>query len=514
MTDATTVDAGGNLGALGASPEDQLLHRSVRSTLWVAADQAATQLVQIVVYIVLAHLLQPHAFGVMAMATVFVGFVTLLGQLGVESALVQARRLDAGMVSAAFWGAVAVNSVLVALFAALAPAVAGFYHQPSLEPIVLALAAAPLLGVIASVPRGLLARELRFRPVFMADVAAIAVSAAASIGAAAGGMGAMSLAIGLLARAAVQAIVLIPAVEVRLLLTRPDWRNARGLSAYTTNLIGFNVINYWSRNADNLLIGRFLGAVSLGLYERAYLLMLYPLTQVVATISRVLVSSLSRMGDDIDRVGRSYVRAVGAMCVITVPMTLALAALAEPFVLTVFGETWRPMIPLVRILAVVAALQSAVSPVGLIYQSQGRTRLMLLMGTGNAVVFVTAIGIGVAIGSPTAVAACYAVATVLVTYPTVAVPARLAGTAVSAIARRCAGPTISAVAMAAVVAIIDALLATEPAMLRLAVGAAVAPSVYFALLRFGNVRAARDLWETLYPLLPAHLRRAGSAAPT
>src|SRR4051794_12632355 len=263
MTEATKVDAGGNLGEAGVSLEDQLLQRSVHGTLWVAADQVATQLVQIAVYIVLAHLLAPHAFGVMAMAAVFVGFVTLLGQLGVESALVQARRLDAGAVSAAFWGAVAVNCVLVAVFAAAAPAIADIYDQPSLQPVVLTLAAAPLLGVIASVPRGLLARELRFRPVFVADITAIAVSAAVTIGAAAGGLGAMSLAFGLLARSAVQAIVLLPAMNVRALTTRPHWQGARGLTAYTSNLIGFNVINYWSRNADNLLIGRFLGAVSL-----------------------------------------------------------------------------------------------------------------------------------------------------------------------------------------------------------------------------------------------------------
>src|SRR5690606_39419269 len=137
-----------------------------------------------------------------------------------------------------------------------------------------------------------------------------------------------------------------------------DWRPSLQISAaavrellgYSSNLVGLGVVHYWARNADQLLIGKFLGSFSLGVYSRAYTLMLLPISEVISVLGNVMFPALSSIQQDKARVKSIYLRVMPVIGLIAFPMMLGLLVVAEPFVLTLFGERWIAVAPLLRIL--------------------------------------------------------------------------------------------------------------------------------------------------------------------
>jgi PST family polysaccharide transporter len=401
---------------------------------------------------------------------------------------------------------VGINVGIAGLLAAAAPAIAGLYAEPRLAPVVMGLSLSYPLNALAAVPRGLLMRRLDFRAIFGVDLIAISAGAALTVAAATADAGVASLVAGQ---------VLQAAVTSALLLLRSPWRpsgrftraDLRGHASFSGNLLAFNAVNYWARNADNLLIGRVLGAAALGYYERAYLLFLYPVSQITATLGRVMLSWLARVQDDLPQVRRIYLRAVAAIAFVTAPLMLGLSAVAEPFVLTVFGDGWRPTIPVLAVLSALGAVQAVTSSVGFLYQSQGRTDLMFRMGLINSAVIVAAIVVGVSLGSILSVAVVYGLGSTLVLlYPTLAVPCRLVGLRVRDVVRAAAPSLACAAAMAALVAGVDRWwLGVSAPQLRLAVGVAIGGLAYLALVTALRLTVARDLAA----VARTHLRRRG-----
>ncbi len=139
--------------------------------------------------------------------------------------------------------------------------------------------------------------------------------------------------------------------------------------------MGFNGTQYLQRNADRLIIGRALGAVELGYYDYAYQFYMYPVESVTLVLIKVMFPTFSRIKGDIEQLGRAFLRANGAIALITFPMTAGLAVVADPFVRFVFGEKWAPVIPLVQILAPVGLLQSIGATPGQLFLARGRAAL-------------------------------------------------------------------------------------------------------------------------------------------
>ena len=155
-----------------------------------------------------------------------------------------------------------------------------------------------------------------------------------------------------------------------------------GIGKYSLNLVGFNTFNYFARNADYLLIGRFLGATSLGIYMLAYRIMLYPLQSITTVISRVMFPAYSQLQDDDARFRSAYLRTAGMIALVTFPMMAGLwVSDRAHVVLTIFGQKWAQAIPLIKVLALVGMAQSIGATVGAIYQAKGRTDVMFRLGS-------------------------------------------------------------------------------------------------------------------------------------
>jgi lipopolysaccharide exporter len=253
----------------------------------------------------------------------------------------------------------------------------------------------------------------------------------------------------------------------------------KSVSCYSLNLTGFNISNYFIRNADYILIGRFIGAGALGFYTLAYNLMLFPLQNISAIIGRVMFPAYSRIQDD-DTIFRSvYLKVACTIALITFPMMTGLWALAEPFVLAIFGSRWSPVIILIMILAPVGLLQSIGTTVGSIYQAKGRTDWMFRWGSASGVIRIIAFVIGLQWGV-VGVATAYAVSTVLLIYPGYAIPLSLINLRVSELWRALLRPLASSSVMLLILLVLKVVLPGNlPGGLTMSISIPIGIIVYF-----------------------------------
>lgn len=356
--------------------QPSLASAAVRGVAWTGGAQIVRQVVQIVGQLVLARLLVPDDFGLLGMAMVFIGIGQLIADFGIGSAIVQARELGPKVVSTCFWLNLAVGAMLMLLVLACAPLIARFYERPDLLPLVAVLSLNLLLSAMQTVPMGLLYRDMRFADVARAQVLGTVAAAAVAIGLAWAGAGAWAL----IAQPLVGAIVMLT-VAWRATGWWPrfeySYLEARPLMRFSLALLGTNLVGYANRNADGLLIGRFLGAGPLGVYSMAIQIMLFPLQQVSGVIVRVLFPTLARIQDDLLRLRTAYLKAVATIVIITFPLMAGLFALADDFVLVVFGSKWVEMVPILKVLSWVGMMQSIGTTMGVIYLAVGRTDIAL-----------------------------------------------------------------------------------------------------------------------------------------
>lgn len=432
-----------------ASPPDarhDLKDKTVTGVLWNTVARVGQQVMQFGLSVILARLLLPDDFGAVGMVMVIVTFVGMVVDAGFGPALVQRAHISESHIDSVFWFNVVTGMALCGLFFAGAPLVAVFYREPILAPMTRGLSAVFVFSSAGLVPAALMQRRLQFHLLARISLIATFVSGVTGVVLAFLGAGVWSLVVMYLASFFVSTVL-------NLLLS--GWRPSREFSmaalrelwGFTGNVLGFNFVNYWARNADNILVGRFLGAAALGFYSRAYGLMLMPITQVIGVISNVMFAALSTIQEDRVRVKSIFLRAMGLISLLVFPMMTGLLVVAEPFVLVLFGENWTGMIPTVRILALVGAIQSLSNPTGWLYLSQGRTDWYFRWGAVRAAALVSAIVVGIALGTIEAVAGCYAVANLFLLYLDIAIPGKLVGMTFRDLLGSITGPLAGAVVM-------------------------------------------------------------------
>lgn len=340
------------------------------------ANQGASFVLGIVSVAVLARLLTPADFGLIAMVTAITGVVTMFKDAGLSMATVQRETVTHEQVSTLFWINIALSIALVVILAALAPVIAWFYGEPRLIWVTLAFAGIFLLGGLSIQHEALLRRQMRFTALAAISTGSMAVAIAAAISAAALGLGYWSLVI----QVAVSA-----AANVVLVWLSCGWRpkravrgsGVRPMLAFGGNLTAFTFINYFARNADNVLVGWWWGAGPLGFYSKAYQLLMLPITQINGPMSSVALPALSRLQDDPVRFKRFYFKAIGLMVSLGMPLVAFLFVEARDVILLVLGHQWLPAVPIFRALGVAAFVGTFNVASGWVYTALGRTDRML-----------------------------------------------------------------------------------------------------------------------------------------
>lgn len=382
--------------APATGPTGSMSRRVMGGAAWSATGRLGSQLTQFAAGLVLARLLFPEDFGLLASVYVITGLTVIFFDMGIVGALVQRRHLDDRVMSTAFWFNAVGGMVFVGLLVLLGPLVADFYGDARLRWIT-PLAGLSFLFSLSVVHSALLQRDLRFRPMAMTEITTAAAANGVTIAAAALGLGPYALVTGPPIQSLLTTLVLWRLVSwrPRLIFSISAFKELWGFSG---GMLGFGIVNYTGRNMDNLLIGRFVGASGLGLYNRAYNLMLLPLQQVGGAVGRVMFPALSSMGNDLERVRNAYRRVLRTISFVTIPILVGMAATAPALVAVLWGDRWVGTVPLLQLLCLAGLPQALSSSEGWLYQSQGRTTLMFLMGLLSTTFSVVAIVVGLNFG--------------------------------------------------------------------------------------------------------------------
>jgi O-antigen/teichoic acid export membrane protein len=389
--------------------------RSVGGGLAMFGSQGAMFLVQLAGTVILARLLTPDDYGLIAMTAVVTGFAKMFRDAGLTAATVQSKDISHDQVSTLFWVNMAVIAALGVCILASAPFVAAFYRDGRVTAITAVLAVAFVVNGLSIQHDALLKRHMMFSVIAAENVLALIMNVVACVALAVLGFGYWALVAGPCVSAVVttgMSFYYCPWIPGR----PRRATGARRMLAFGGNVTGFNVANYFSRNMDNILIGRYIGADSLGLYSKAYSLFMLPLTQIRGPMTEVAMPALSSIRFDPERFRQYYLRLVDAMSTLAVPLAAICLVEADFVIRLVLGPKWIAVVPVFRLLAVVGLIQAPESTRAVVLLSLGESRKHLNWGVANAIVTVTAFAIGLRWGI-VGVAAGYVAASYLMLFP-------------------------------------------------------------------------------------------------
>jgi PST family polysaccharide transporter len=442
----------------------------------------------------LARLLTPADYGVVAMAMVVTNLANLVRDMGTGLALIQKEDLNMETILTAFWFTLGLGAVLGILVVGLAPLMALAFEAPAVTGVLWVLAVTfPLLGS-TTVHQALLERESRFPLLARVESVSAVSGLAGGVSAAYFGAGPYSLALISLTYALVSSAQLWLASPLR-----PRWlwnrHELRDIRRFSDHLVGFNIINYFSRNADSMIIGRLLGADSLGLYSLAYKIMLFPLRNLTFVASRALYPVMSRQQAVPEEMAELYLRTLALIAFVTAPMMAGLFALRDLFVPVLLGSKWAGMGDILAWLAPVGFIQSLTSTTGSVLMARGRTDVLFYLGVAATILVVAAFLIGSRWGV-VGVAAGYCIENVVEFIPVFYIVFRELGQGLSRFYRTILPPMALAGIMVLVVWGCGELLPLRdlPAAVQLAVLALVGAGTYAAL---GFAFARQSLQDVL-----------------
>lgn len=463
----------------------EVLEATTRGLLWSATATVGGRIVSFASLAILARILAPQDFGLVAFALVVITYLETVGDLGTRMALVYWPERSRDVAQLTFVVNLVAGFLWLGVTWVAAPFVADFLGSPEGEDILRALAWVLPLKALGATHDALLQRELRFRARAFPELALMCGKAAVAVPLAAFGFGAWSLVWGQLAG---------QAAWTALVWSSIPWRPSRGLPRdlvrpvlrYGGGIVAVNVIAAIVHHADVVVVGGILGTVALGFYQMAYRVPDVAVTLLVRVVSSVLFPAMSRLNDARTDLGELYLSALRYVSLLAVPGSVGLALLAEPLVLTLFGAEWRPSVPILQVLAAYTGLRALGSCAGDVLKATGRPHLLAAVGAFRAVALVPLLVFAAGRG-PVAVSLALMAETALSTAVYLVIGAR--------IARASAGPTAAAVRPALLAAVPMAL------FLLLLTGAEALPAP--AVLCVGTLGGAAFYGATLLLVAPS-----------
>lgn len=354
----------------------------------------------VVVLPILARIIPPAEFGLVGMALAFITFFTMLNDFGISAALVRAAQPSRAFWASAFWTNTALGAALTTLAWFGAGGIAAFYGEPKVADIMRALSIVLFLHCLFLVPMAWLQRHFRFRAIAIIEITSTVLSAALAIWLASRGEGVWAL---VAQQVALQAIktALTFAFQRAPIAPAYDWSEIAAVLPFSLRLTGAGFVTFLSRNVDSILIGRVLGAEALGFYGRAYQIMQVPVRSVAGGANFALYPALSSLQADASKLHTGYRASLALLALITTPMMVGLALVAEPFTVFALGETWRPMAPVLALLACVGIIQALITTSATLLKSVGRSDVMLRWALIRMVVYVSVFALTVGEGLTT-----------------------------------------------------------------------------------------------------------------
>ncbi len=355
-----------------SSPSQDLGKRTAHGGIVTMSGQGLRFVIQLCSTMVLARLLTPDDFGLMGMVMIVVGFLNMFKDIGLSQASIQRLEITREEVSNLFWVNIAVTVFLAWCVALCAPMIASFYGREELASLTVVLASFVILEGAGLQHRALINRKMEFIKLAVVETGAMFVGVIVAIVLACYGFSYWAL-VGQVGAIALVSLVGI-LVSCRWLPSRPSASvSIRPYLKYGGNLAGFNLLNFFSRNADNLMIGYAWGGGALGIYTKAYGLLAMPLQQINGPMTKVMLPVLSLLQGDSQRYRSYYLKAVGYIIALTFPIVGFFWASSDFIVLILLGESWMGAVPVFQALVPAAFISALNVTTGWVYQSRGTT---------------------------------------------------------------------------------------------------------------------------------------------
>ena len=387
----------------------------VRGSAFLAASSVGSFGINVVSTMILARLLDPEAYGLLAMVFVVTNFLTQFRDMNLTLATVQKAQITHSQISTIYWFNAAVSCVIALVVLALAPGISWFYDEPRLTGIAACMALSIVIRGFASQHKALLRRKMRFGTMVGIDLTSMFVGYCVAVGLAWRGYGYWAL---------VWLQLTTSAADLVLCWSITGWRpslptrnsGVGAMLAFGSNLTAYSIIRYVSRSLDNVIIGRLSGAMVLGIYSRSRDLVGQVSGYAQSPLSAVGVPSLSCLLQEPEKYRRTFHRLAEKIAILAMPATALIVCTAPDIVQILLGPKWVDAIPVLRVLAVLISTETMFGAINWLFISQGRGRQLLQYGIFDAATRTVAIFIGLQWGT-LGIAAALAITAVVVHTP-------------------------------------------------------------------------------------------------
>lgn len=350
---------------------------AVSGIKWTGSSAVVTTALQFIRLAVLARLLSPNDFGLMAMLMIIIGLAQSLSDMGISNAIIHRQDIDAQQLSSLYWLNIIAGIIVFFIVLLSTPVVAWVYGEPILQEIIPWASAIFLILPWAQQHQILLQKELNFKAISVIRIAGDLIGLAVAIIAAYRQQGVLSLVFGQLAAAMGQTVLFLyvgtsKGWGPRFHFAKKDLQEFLSFGLYQ---MGEKILAHFISRIDQFFIGILVNAEALGYYNLAFNLTLQPQTVINPIITRVAFPLFAKMQNDNERLKRGYLLTLNILSTINFPFMMGLAVVAPTFIPLVIGDQWNDAVALVQILALVGLLRSTANPVGSLLLAKGRADL-------------------------------------------------------------------------------------------------------------------------------------------
>lgn len=351
-----------------AAPKESLAHKAIKGGVWVAGLRIASELLVVGRLLILAHFLSPAAFGVMGVALLTMEILHTFSQTGFENALIQKKGSISDYLDSA-WTIMIVRGVaLFGILYLVAPLAAQFFKVTAATPVIRVVGLSLLLQALSNIGIVYLDKDLAFNRQFLYEFTTELASFVATIMLAFLLRSVWALVFGLLVKNVTALIMSYVISAYRPRLDR-DIGKAKELWAFGRWILGSRILLFLTTQGDDIIVGKVLGAATLGYYQMAFRVSNVPATEIAHTISKVTFPAYARLQDDISRLRDAFLRTLTLTAFLSAPVTAMIIALAADFVRIFLGEKWMPTVGPMQVIALTGLVRAIASTTNPVFQA-------------------------------------------------------------------------------------------------------------------------------------------------
>ena len=364
------------------------------NTIVAMLSRYSDYFLQLFITAILSRILTPKDFGVVAVVSVFVVFFQLASDIGIGAAIIQDKHLDESDIKSAFNLTIIIAIIFSVVFFSSANVIASFYDRQEYETIVKILSISCLFNILSMIPMNILRKKKKFLHIGVIIGVSNLVSGVTAIAMAVKGYSFYSLVIKAVLYSVMVFFLTFIFSKAKLGFV---WRKSffKRIVKFSFYQFMFNLVNYFSRNTDNILIGKYIGEETLGYYEKSYKLMMLPLQTFTYIIGSILHPILTEFQDDKDKLYSNYIYVCRILSLVGFPLSIVLFYNASELILILFGSQWIYSISIFKVLSLSVGFQMVSSSAGAIYQAAGRTELLFLNGVITSSIIISAVIFGI-----------------------------------------------------------------------------------------------------------------------